>query len=191
MGYPCQFWETGQRVANISSWRGKNSQKLTTFSNSGLTQLEKYTPPDRPSPMKSATFCCTWIFFYETSRLRLSQNKRCTSYLLNYAKVTGFAGMKGRFQRTFNPPPSWEFLVVWTDPYNIEAVRFWWRSTSTKCTFLHVKFEGGSSASVLRKRASSLQKNGVQNRRVFKSSIFCKKKKCLLYQKMVWLQHCS
>lgn len=51
------------------------------------------------------------------------------------------------------------------DAYNIGVVRSWWSSTDTDCTLFHVKFEGGSFISILRKRATFFEKKiGVQNR---------------------------
>jgi hypothetical protein len=45
-----------------------------------------------------------------------------------------------------------------TDAYSIGALRFLWRSVDMDCLLLHVKFEDGLSISVLKNKATLLQK---------------------------------
>jgi hypothetical protein len=74
------------------------------------------------------------------------------------------------FLRAFESVAVWELCVAWMDAYNVGRARFWHRVIDMDYILFRVQFQDGSSISLLRNRAHSLQKIGAQNRRVLKRS---------------------
>jgi hypothetical protein len=136
----------------------QKTKKLQSFSNAYFFEKK-----DGPSPHEKCHFLLDVLFSQKTwpTHLQISHKEMCASYLLN--DVKGYWSFLNELPtlRVLQSVAVLRLCVGLADADNMGAGWFWYLSADKKCTFLHAKFEIGSSILVLRKGPLFTKKSGV------------------------------